>query len=102
MIVFPARPASGEELVLDAFGRLVVAGFLSTASGSTTDDIALARVLADGSLDPTFGTGGMTVTDLGGNERASEVTIQTDGKIVVGGQQTARNDANFLLARYAG
>ncbi len=58
-----------------------------------TSDVVLARVLADGSLDPAFGTGGVTRIDIGqpnppGNalaDRGYQVELQTDGRIVVAG-----------------
>ena len=41
---------------------------------------------ADGDLDPTFGTGGMVMTDLDrSTDIANAVAIQADGKLVVVG-----------------
>jgi hypothetical protein len=51
--------------------------------------VSLARYNADGSLDPTFGTGGY-VGDGGG---ATALAIQSDGKIIAEG-------LDFALARY--
>ncbi|MCP4238757.1 MAG: hypothetical protein GY770_35170, partial [Aestuariibacter sp.] len=57
----------------------------------------LARYNADGSLDTTFGSGGMLTTDIGGTaDVASSVTIQSDDKILVAGN----NGTDFALARY--
>jgi uncharacterized delta-60 repeat protein len=44
-----------------------------------------ARFNVDGSLDTTFGTGGVSRVQIGNSAAASDVRIQTDGKIVVGG-----------------
>ena len=73
--------------------------------GPAGDDFALARYLADGSLDPTFGNGGIVTTDVGNPvdnfEGAMSVKVQNDGKIVVGGQSsTTEFEAVFSLARY--
>lgn len=61
---------------------------LGGSSQSTTElfvyDIALARYNADGSLDQTFGNGGLVKTDFDEMEGASAVAIQQDGKIVGG------------------
>jgi hypothetical protein len=54
---------------------------------------------ADGDLDPTFGTGGKVVTDLGANEWAAATAIQADGKIVVAGGGSA-HPGDFLIVRY--
>ena len=41
---------------------------------------------ADGDLDPTFGTGGMVMTDLNrSTDIANAVAVQADGKLVVVG-----------------
>ncbi|GAB3049947.1 hypothetical protein GCM10027053_06070 [Intrasporangium mesophilum] len=49
-----------------------------------------------GDLDPTFGGHGLVVTDFGGEEGASAVAIQADGKIVVVGEA----DGDFVVVRY--
>jgi uncharacterized delta-60 repeat protein len=55
----------------------------------------LVRYNANGTLDPSFGTGGMVFTDFGGQTTGGKGAIQPDGKIVVtggapGGQFVAR------------
>jgi uncharacterized delta-60 repeat protein len=54
----------------------------------------LARYNPDGSLDTSFGTHGLVSAPIG---RASALAIQSDGKIVVGGNSAA----GALLARYS-
>jgi uncharacterized delta-60 repeat protein len=60
-----------------------------------TNPAAFTPTMA-GSLDPTFGIGGMVTTSIGTESSAAAVAIQPDGKIVVAG--TA--DSKFALARY--
>jgi uncharacterized delta-60 repeat protein len=79
-------------LAIQSDGRIVAAG----RSGS--GDFALARYNADGSLDPTFGSGGKVTTDLGGFDVALGVALQGDGKIVAVGGGGSGSD--FLVARY--
>jgi uncharacterized delta-60 repeat protein len=59
---------------------------------------------ADGDLDPTFGTGGMLMTDIHrSTDIANAVAIQADGKLVVVGQTYQNNDystEDFVVARY--
>jgi uncharacterized delta-60 repeat protein len=59
---------------------------------------------ADGDLDPTFGNGGMLMTDLGrSTDIANAVAVQADGKLVVVGQTYRRNDytdEDFVVTRY--
>jgi uncharacterized delta-60 repeat protein len=86
-------------------GKLVVAGHSFTPDGSGLD-FALARYNPDGSLDPTFGTGGTVTTDvLGGDDFASDLVLQADGKLVVGGTTAyvatpGELTHDFALVRY--
>ena len=69
------------------------------AVGNSSGRFALARYTLRGSLDRSFGRGGMVVTDFGARNSAgaNAVAIQPDGKIVVAGD---RAQQNFALARY--
>lgn len=52
----------------------------------TAFDIAISRYHDDGTPDISFGTDGSVKVDLGsGNDLARAITVQADGKIVVGG-----------------
>jgi uncharacterized delta-60 repeat protein len=59
---------------------------------------------ADGDLDPTFGTGGMVMTDINrSTDLANAVAIQADGKLVVVGTSYRQNDfsdEDFVVTRY--
>jgi len=89
-------------------GRIVVAGYSDSGlvpPGSTDQQFALARYLADGSLDASFGNDGLVLTDFGAfYDFALALTIQPDGKIVAGGTRyegsSYNDDARFALARY--
>ena len=58
----------------------------------------------DGDLDPTFGTGGMLMTDINrSTDIANAVAVQADGKLVVVGTTYNRNDysdEDFVVVRY--
>ena len=65
------------------------------AAVSGTTDFVLTRYNDDGSLDSTFGSDGFVVTDVsGGSDRASNIFLQADGKIVVAG--TANSYSSFV------
>ena len=70
-------------------GRIVAAG---NAGG-----IALARYLPDGSLDPSFGTGGL-VTGVAGS--ATDVGVQSDGGIVVVGSSVLSGASEMTVFRF--
>ena len=59
---------------------------------------------AGGDLDPTFGTGGMVMTDINrSTDIANAVAVQADGKLVVVGQTYKNNDysgEDFVVTRY--
>jgi uncharacterized delta-60 repeat protein len=85
-------------------GKLVVAG---TSIAGSAHRLALARYNADGSLDATFGSGGLVATpvDSGTLFTVAAVAEEPDGKLAVVGTRTdltgtAPLDGNFLLARY--
>ncbi|MCB0879601.1 MAG: hypothetical protein KDC46_11570 [Thermoleophilia bacterium] len=72
----------GDVIAMDDGRILAVGGTWDTVD----NDIAVARLLSDGQLDPDFGTGGRYVLDYeSANEReaAEAAAIQPDGKIVV-------------------
>ena len=86
---------------LQSDGKIVAAG--STKESEFADgDFALARYLPDGSLDESFGGGGMVTTDFSGaNDEAFATALQGDGKVVVAGNTVDLiNGLDFALARY--
>jgi uncharacterized delta-60 repeat protein len=87
----------GRAMVLQPDGKIVVAG---TTGGNGTD-FALARYNTNGSLDPSFGTGGWTSTDFNGLfDGVRGIALQTDGKIVAAGVTTNGTISDFAMARY--
>ena len=83
-------------------GKIVAVG--GSDAGGSALDFALARYLADGSLDAGFGAGGKVLTDLGSEsfDEAKAVAIQVNGKIVAAGDGDAGGSLDFALARYEG
>ena len=62
---------------------------------------ATAVRAAGGSLDTTFDSDGIAITNLGGtNDFGTSVAIQTDGKIVVAGASFKNGGYDFALTRY--
>lgn len=92
----PAALAVASDVALQPDGAIVLAG-------SDGPDVALVRILPGGVLDDSFGTGGVVHTDVAGfGDSATSVTIDGDGRIVVGGWSTVSSDrrTDFLVARY--
>jgi uncharacterized delta-60 repeat protein len=79
-------------------GRILAAG-VSEARG--TYDFALARYTSTEDLDPTFGNGGVVLTDFGHSyDWAYAMGLQPDGKILVAGVSDASGSKDLALARY--
>jgi len=79
--------------------KIVAVGF--SDRGAFLYDFAVARYNSDGSLDPTFGTGGIVTTDIGtGPDFFRAVAIQQDGKIVAAGSASGLQHYGFALVRY--
>jgi uncharacterized delta-60 repeat protein len=78
-------------------GKVVVAGDVY----GTTHQIEVGRFNTDGSIDPTFGTGGLVNTLIGSSTTAVGVALQADGKIVVAGTSPWNSSGEkFVLVRY--
>jgi len=91
-----------QELVQQPDGKLVAAG-RSNASAAERFDVALARYLANGSLDASFGIGGVVRTDFASTTfrgRLFGLALQTDAKVATAGSSDASGDSDFALARY--
>ena len=79
-------------------GGVLVGGGIFRNPGTSSSDFVLLRLTADGALDPTFGTAGVTMTDFGGNEQVNALALQSDGRIIaVGGAVVARYSASGQL-----
>jgi uncharacterized delta-60 repeat protein len=78
--------------------RIVVVGRTFQSGNS---DFAIARYNQDGSLDTSFDTNGIQVTDYaGGEDDAYGVAIQTDGKILAVGGTDSSGAYDFAVVRY--
>ena len=88
-----ANPLGGAARQPD--GKIVIAGY--TQDG---EDVAVARLTTNGSLDATFGTGGKATVDFGAATFGNAVALAPNGRIVVVGQKTGGDD--FAVARLRG
>ena len=81
-------------------GKLLVAGW---TIGGLTSSFAVVRYNTNGTVDTTFGSSGMVLTDVGpGGDAAVGISVQADGKFVVGGHSSAtvNGPLDFALVRY--
>lgn len=90
---------SSEVVAIDRQGRILVAGFiLSSDEGVPGDpivDCIVARYLYDGSLDQTFGTGGIARLGLDRlNTAVSTMAVDLQDRIVLAGGSKRTGDPN--------
>lgn len=86
----------GEALVIQSDGKIVAAGWAYVGGDH---DMAVARYLPDGSLDPAFSDDGRVTVGFGNSEYAKDIAIQADGKLVVVGSYEAFEVADFAVMR---
>jgi uncharacterized delta-60 repeat protein len=72
-----------QSVLVASGGRIVVAGLAETAAGRGA--FGLMRLRPDGSPDPTFGTGGMVLTEFDGESIATRVVPLAGGDLVAAG-----------------
>ena len=96
----------GQAVLLQPDGHIVVGGGAPGVNGGL--DFALARYSSTGTLDPSFGAGGMVRTDfMGDNDVALALALQPDGKLIAAGEAAGDKSiigtplgTDFALARY--
>lgn len=81
----------GRDVVTQPDGKVVVAAVLETASA---EGRVLVRYLSGGTLDPTFGDGGVVLLPPGDLDRSLALALQPDGALIA-----AYSGPPFTLAR---
>ncbi len=104
---FPFGISNARATVRQPDGKIVAVGSVfRVASGDFTfNDFAIARYNTNGTLDTTFAGDGMQATAMpGGDDHATGVALQADGKILVVGFTgfggVCCSSHSFALARY--
>ena len=102
---FPSLAAVPSSVVIQPDGKIVVAGGafpIFTFLGN----FEIARYNPNGTLDTSFGDGGIVTTIFPQGSYASDVALQPDGKIIAAGTVFVdfiigeSSDTDFALARY--
>jgi uncharacterized delta-60 repeat protein len=102
---FPGLAAVASSVIIQPDGKIVVAGGafpLFTFAG----DFKVARYNSNGSLDSSFGDGGIVTTTFPEGSYAFDVALQADGKIIAAGTVFVdfnpgdSSNTDFALARY--
>jgi len=98
---FGTGDSEAAAIVLQPDGKHIISGSRTFGNERT---ILIARFNPDGSLDPTFGTGGTVGINIpfGNFDLAYDVKLQTDGKVVVCGYSSESpvfTEQIFVVAR---
>lgn len=84
-------------------GKILLGGW--TDSYTTYAKFILVRFDTNGNVDTSFGSNGVTITDFGTFSQINSLIVQSDGKILAGGERAYEISSNnfkkdFALARY--
>ncbi|MEG3789589.1 delta-60 repeat domain-containing protein [Lysobacter sp. CCNWLW3] len=98
---FAGNSAVATSLAIQSDGNIVAAGYANSASGGYYR-MAAVRYTSTGALDSYFGSGtGKVLTAIGsGNAIGSDVAIDANGGIIVGGYSSAGSYRQLTLNRY--
>lgn len=89
--------AFGPAVLVQPDGKIVTAG---KHYNGTDDDFIVLRYLENGTLDSSFGTGGVAIIMFSSlDDNAKAVALQSDGKILVGGEGHATTYGQHALLR---
>jgi uncharacterized delta-60 repeat protein len=77
-------------------GKIVVAGY---AYNGNNYDFAIARYLANGTLDNTFGTNGKVIKNFGSTDFGLAMALLPGGKILVAGRAYNGINSDFALVQ---
>ena len=89
----------GNAIAIQPDGKIVVSGLTNI---TTSLDTYIARYNSNGTLDDVFGNNGKVIKSfVSGNDGASSMVLQQDGKIVLGGfEDTGVSGTDFALRQF--
>ncbi|MFT3681548.1 MAG: T9SS type A sorting domain-containing protein [Ferruginibacter sp.] len=89
----------GNDLVLQADGKIVIGGY--TLSDAGQNDFAVARLNTDGTPDNSFDADGFLTTDINASDDyAGAVTLSGDGKILIAGYSLKDGGSVYAVAKF--
>jgi uncharacterized delta-60 repeat protein len=84
---------AAEAVLVQPDGKIVVAG-----NGNANTDFTITRLNSDGSFDTSFDGDGTAGVDFGGGDYGNAVAAQPDGRLVVAGDTSIKQDV--AIARF--
>lgn len=93
--------STGSKIALQPDGKFIVAGFAVNGDNGSDGKSAVVRYNANGTLDNTFGTNGVTLIPYDNSIfRLGEALVQNDGKLLVAGHGRFAGNIDFVVLRY--
>jgi uncharacterized delta-60 repeat protein len=68
-------------------GDIIIAGM--TATSASNNDLYMARINSDGTLDNSFDSDGSVIIDVSGNDNFVDLAVRSDGNIAIAGSAIA-------------
>jgi uncharacterized delta-60 repeat protein len=90
---------TANDVAIQPDGKIVLAGTADRGNTYGNTDIGLVRLLADGTLDPTFDGDGKAILDLGTRATGYGAALEADGKIVVAGMMFTGVSRDAIVVR---
>ena len=95
---FNSQKSFANDVAIQKNGKIVASGYIVNSNSTST---AVARYNIDGTFDDSFATNGKLVDTIKqGSTKYSSISVQKDGKIIIGGNTHLNGNAAFVLARY--
>ena len=92
---------NGQSLAIQPDGKILLGGVCDIGSNKEINDFCIARFNSDGTLDTTFGNSGKIIQPIGSStDEGYSLTIQPDGKILLGGTCYNGSNNDFCIARF--
>lgn len=95
--------SSAAAVLIQPDGKILIGGTYHTGDFANIYHMVVARYLPNGLPDNTFGTNGLAMPEPGFSEELTDMVLQPDGKIVVGGgisDDISMGLQSFMLARF--
>jgi uncharacterized delta-60 repeat protein len=90
-------------MAIQSDGKILLAGQANHGVGGSNEDFAVLRVMANGNIDTTFGTGGWSFVpfDQGGglDDFAEAITIDAQSRIILAGRYQTAQGSDWAVAR---
>ncbi|HWE03567.1 MAG TPA: RHS repeat-associated core domain-containing protein [Tepidisphaeraceae bacterium] len=81
-------------------GKIIVGANGGAPTNPSAVEMAILRYNPDGTLDRSFGAGGIVTTDTSAEPSAQAMAIASNGEILLAGSATGGSHSEFAVARY--